>query len=186
MKPERRRDEAQFWSEFEEVRPRILGALLDAAASGLKNLPNVKLDEPPRMADFATWVNACEESLGVKPGEALATYDSNRTETHNLALESSPLYKPVVELAQEGFSGTVTELQTRLNSIVSEGVRRSIRWPKAPSALGSALRRMASNLRAVGIEIHFSRADIQGRRVVSIVPASEPRKRVSVAVSDRN
>ena len=31
MKPEMRRDEAQFWREFEEARPRILGALLDAA-----------------------------------------------------------------------------------------------------------------------------------------------------------
>ena len=47
MKPELRRDEAQFWREFEEVRPRVLGALLDAAAAGLRNLPSVKLDQPP-------------------------------------------------------------------------------------------------------------------------------------------
>jgi len=185
LKPEMRRDEAQFWREFEQVRPRILGALLDAAAAGLRNLPNVRLDQPPRMADFALWVNACEESLGMKPGEALAAYQSNRAETHNVALESSPLYEPVAQLAREGFSGTVAELHARLNCIVSESMRRSIRWPKAPSALGSALRRMASNLRAVGINIQFSRADIGGRRVVSLVCASEPRKRLSVAVSDR-
>ena len=102
MKPEMRRDEAQFWREFEEVRPRILGALLDAVTAGLRNLPNVKLDQPPRMADFAMWVNACEESLGMKPGEAAAAYQSNRTETHNLALESSPLYEPVAILARGG------------------------------------------------------------------------------------
>ena len=69
MKTEQRRDEAQFWREFEEVRPRILGALLDAATAGVRNLPNVKLDQLPRMADFALWVNACEESIGMKPGE---------------------------------------------------------------------------------------------------------------------
>jgi len=69
--------------------------------------------------------------------------------------------------------------------MMSEGMRRSVRWPKAPSALGSSLRRMANNLRAVGIDIQFSRADIRGRRVVSLVRASEPRKRLSVAVSDR-
>ena len=34
MKPEMRRDEARSWREFEEVRPRILGALLDAARCG--------------------------------------------------------------------------------------------------------------------------------------------------------
>src|SRR5712672_3408946 len=125
MKPEMRRDEAQFWREFEEVRPRILGALLDAAAAGLRNLPNVRLDQPPRMADFAIWVNACEESLGMKPGESLTTYQSNRTETHRLALESSPLYQPVAELAQEGFSGTLAELYAQLNSMMSESMRRS-------------------------------------------------------------
>jgi hypothetical protein len=64
-------------------------------------------------------------------------------------------------------------------------MRRSVRWPKAPNALSNALRRMASNLRAVGINIQFSRADIRGRRVVSLVRASEPRKRSSVIVSDR-
>ena len=185
MKPEMRRDEAQFWREFEEARPRILGALLDAAAAGLRNLPNVRLDQPPRMADFALWISACEESLGMKPGVALTAYQYNLTDTHNLALESSPLYEPVAELAHEGFSGTVTELHARLTRMMSEGTRRSVRWPKAPSALGSALRRMASNLRAAGIEIQFIRADIRGRRVVSLVSVSELRKRPSVAVSDR-
>jgi len=38
-------------------------------------------------------------------------------------------------------------------------MRRSVRWPKAPNALGNALRRMASNLRAAGIEIQFSRVE---------------------------
>jgi hypothetical protein len=105
MKPELRRDEAQFWREFEEVQPRILGALLDAAAAGLRNLPSVKLNQPPRMADFALWVNACEECLGMKPGEALTAYQHNLTETHNLALESSPLFEPVANLAREGLAG---------------------------------------------------------------------------------
>jgi putative DNA primase/helicase len=185
IKAEMRRDEAQFWREFEELRPRILGAILDAVTVGLRNLPNVRLDQPPRMADFALWVNACEDSLGMKPGEALSAYLSNRTETRNLALESSPLYEPVVELAQKGFGGTVTELHARLISMTSESMRRSVRWPKAPNALGNALRRMAANLRAAGIEIQFSRADVRGRRLVSLVSASEPRKRSSVTVSDR-
>ena len=122
----------------------------------------------------------------MKPGESLTTYQSNRTETHRLALESSPLYEPVAELAEEGFSGTVAELHAQLNCMMSESMRRSVRWPKAPNALSTALRRMAANLRAAGIEIQFSRADIRGRRVVSLASASEPRKRSSVIVSDRH
>jgi hypothetical protein len=34
----------------------------------------------------------------MKPAEALTTYQSNRAETRQLALESSPLYEPVAEL----------------------------------------------------------------------------------------
>ncbi len=186
MKPGIRRDEAQFWREFEELRPRILGALLDAATAGLRNLPNVRLDQPPRMADFAIWVSACERALGLERGEALEAYQSNRAETRNLALESSPLYEPVAELAREGFSGTVTELHARLTGMTNESMRRSVRWPKAPNALSNALRRMAANLRAAGIEIQFSRANLRGRSVVSLVSASDPRKRSSVIFSDHH
>ena len=109
----------------------------------------------------------------MKSGEALAAYQSNLTEVHNLALESSPLYEPVPELAKEGFSGTVTELNARLTCMMSEGARRSVRWPKEPNALSGALRRLASNLRATGIEIQFSRSDIRSRSVVSLASASE-------------
>ena len=115
----------------------------------------------------------------------MAVYQSNLTETHSLALESSPLYEPVAELAKDGFSGTVTELHAQLASLVSESMRRSVRWPKAPNVLGNALRRMATNLRAAGIELQFSRNDQQGRRMVSVVAVAQVQKRSSVVVSDR-
>ncbi|HKM54074.1 MAG TPA: hypothetical protein VJY33_11750 [Isosphaeraceae bacterium] len=172
IKPEMRRDEGRFWREFEEARPQILGALLDAAAAGLKNLPNVRLEQPPRMADFALWVKACEESLGMKPGEALASYQSNCSETHNLALEASPVYEPLLEVARAGFRGTSSELLFLLSKLASETTRRAQRWPKAPNALSNALRRMAGSLRSSGIEIYFNRTDHQGRRVISLKSAS--------------
>ena len=136
------------------------------------------------MADFALWVRACEEGLGMKSGEGLAVYQSNRTATRTLALESSLLYEPVAELARAGFSGTLTELHARLNTMISDSMRRSARWPKAPNALSNALRRIASNLRAAGIEITFSRADVQGRNIVSIAADTELRERPSVIVSE--
>jgi len=169
IKPESRRPEAQFWREFSDRQPRILGALLDAGVAGLQNLPQVKLERPPRLADFALWVSACEEALGMKSGEGMAAYRVNCAEARDLALESSPLYEPLTQLAREGFTGTVAELRARLDSMVSEAVRRSVRWPKAPNVLGNALRRMATNLRAAGIELQFSRNDQHGRRMVSVL-----------------
>jgi hypothetical protein len=156
--------------------------LLDAAVAPLRNLPKAKLERPPRLADFALWVTACEEALGMKPGEAMAACQA---EARDLALEGSPLYQPLAELARKGFTGTVAELHARLDSMVSDAMRRSVRWPKAPKGLGNALRRMATNLRAAGVELQFSRNDVQGRRVVSVVAAAEVPKTLSVAVSSR-
>jgi hypothetical protein len=58
----------------------------------------------PRMADFAIWVSACERALGLTRGEALEAYQANCAEARNLALEASPLYEPLREVARAGFS----------------------------------------------------------------------------------
>jgi hypothetical protein len=185
IKPELRRDEGEFRRDFADRRPRILGALLEAVSIGLRTVSEIRLEHPPRLADFALWANACEQALGAEPGEIMAACRTNSAETRDLALEASPLYRPLAQLAKEGFTGTVGELRERLDSMVSDAIRRSVRWPKAPSGLGNALRRMVSNLRAVGIELQFSRNDVQGRRVVSVLSAAQVPKTASVAVSGR-
>jgi hypothetical protein len=185
IKPEIRRDEAQFWREFSERQPRILGALLDAAVAGLRNLPQVRLDRPPRLADFALWVSACEQALSMQPGEAMAACQANCGAARALALEASPLYQPLAELAREGFTGTVAELRARLDSMVSEALRRSVRWPKAPNILSNALRRMATNLRDAGLEIEFSRPDHSGRKVISVLAKISKSSSASSAPSAR-
>ena len=118
--------------------------------------------------------------LGLDHGEFLKVYEANRADARDLALESSPLYEPLRELAREGFSGSTAELLVRLNSIVSEQTRRSVRWPKAPNALASALRRMASNLRAAGIDLQSSRVDRLGKRMLSVTALTTVPKRSSV------
>ena len=45
-----RRSENELWRDFEMARPRILGALLDAAVHGLRTLGRVHLERLPRMA----------------------------------------------------------------------------------------------------------------------------------------
>jgi len=60
---EQRRSEAELWRQFELARPGILGALLDALAQGLRELPRLRLARLPRMADFALWATACESAF---------------------------------------------------------------------------------------------------------------------------
>ena len=73
-----RQTEAEFWAAFDEARPGILGALLSAVAVGIANLPNIKLDNLPRMADFSLWVSACEPALPWKQDAFMRAYLANR------------------------------------------------------------------------------------------------------------
>jgi hypothetical protein len=162
-----RRDERCLWREFDAARPRILGGLLDAIATGLLRLPEVKLDQLPRMADFTAWVTACEGESRLVRGAFLEAYERNRTEAQSLALDVSPLYEPLRALARIGFCGSTAELLTQLNRLVRDDTGHPPGWPKTPSALGNALRRMAGNLRSAGIELEFNRQH-GGKRAVSI------------------
>ena len=85
---ENRQSEKRFWANFEKVRPRILGALLDAVSMGLRNHKSVKLSSPPRMADFAIWVVACEPALPWPSGSFMEAYLENRSEAVELSLEA--------------------------------------------------------------------------------------------------
>jgi len=52
---DKRRQESDLNRAFDKARPRILGALLDAAVCALRNQHTVELPLKPRMADFAVW-----------------------------------------------------------------------------------------------------------------------------------
>jgi hypothetical protein len=168
IKPEQRRDERKFWEEFEVARPRVLGALLDALMIGLRTMPAVALKRLPRMADFATWVTACAEAIEVNSVNFLEVYEANLFEGRDLALECSVLWKPLQELAKAGFRGSSADLLNCMNSIVNDRIRHSQSWPKASHALGSALRRIAGNLRAAGIELNFGRSQHGGSRIITV------------------
>jgi hypothetical protein len=90
-----RKEESQLWREFEEERPLILGALLDAVSCALKRLPDTHLDSLPRMADFARWASAAEPAFGYSKGAFMAAYATNIV---GASLEASPVAQAVIAL----------------------------------------------------------------------------------------
>ena len=99
--PEKRKTEAEVWAEFEQVRPYILGGLLDAVSHALRNVGGVRLEQKPRMADFALWATAAEESLGFESGAFISAFMGNRESANELALEASPIGSSLVEFVKE-------------------------------------------------------------------------------------
>jgi hypothetical protein len=157
----RRCTEKAFWQEFEQEHPKLLGAFLSAVSAALANVERVRLDELPRMADFAQWVTAAEPALGWEAGAFMSVYASNRESANELVLEGSSLVPPLKELlgSSGNFEGTARALLEELTALVSEGLRKSRAWPKTPRGLSGHLRRIAPNLRNVGIYVHFGERD---------------------------
>jgi hypothetical protein len=176
VREERRWPEREIWAECEAARPRILGALLDAMAHGMRELPTTRLDRLPRMADFALWVTACEGALW-QAGAFLHAYDSNRDEMNETVIEDDVVATAVRSLMidKSTWSGNAQGLLLVLAEIVGKLGTNVKSWPATPRALSGRLRRAAPNLRRVGISIVFGERCSKERRITITAEKAEIR-----------
>jgi hypothetical protein len=178
---QQRRSETELSREFDIARPRILGALLDAAVQGLRTLPGVRLTSLPRMADFALWSTACEPAWW-PVGTFASAYDANRRAAVEGIIEADPVAVCVRALMAErgSWAGTASDLLRAASGLAGNKVSN---WPQNPGALAGRLRRAQAFLRVLGIEISFNREGRAGTRTIRISAATENRARTVSAVS---
>ena len=172
----RRRPEAELWTAFEVDRPCILGALLDVVVEGLKRLPETRLEELPRMADFALWATACETAMW-SAGTFSSAYSGNRDEAVDGVIDGDPIAAAVraVMATRTVWTGTASDLLGALAKAVDERVASSKTWPDSPRALSGRLRRAATFLRKIGVEIEFRKEGRARTRTIYITStASHP------------
>jgi len=172
----RRRPEAELWTAFEVDRPYILGALLDVVVEGLKRLPETRLEELPRMADFALWATACETAMW-SAGTFSSAYSGNRDEAVDGVIDGDPIAAAVraVMATRTVWTGTASDLLGALAKAVDERVASSKTWPDSPRALSGRLRRAATFLRKIGVEIEFRKEGRARTRTIYITStASHP------------
>lgn len=163
-----RRPESAIEAHFRCLRPRVLGALLDAVACAIRHRPDTTLPRLPRLADFALWVTAAEPALGWEAGTFIETYERNRARGVETVLDADPLARYLRALADEGWRGTATDLLAALTERADEGVTRARNWPKAANKLSGRVRRLAPALRAVGVAVEEYRQGGTGERLITI------------------
>ena len=126
-----RRDEVKLWSQFDQDRGRILGGLLDCVSMAIKNR-DIKIDNLPRMADFAKWVIAAEPSLGgLQKGWFMKAYSENKQAHNDIVLGSSQVAQGLIEFMQDKttWEGMPKDLLYELELIVPRD-RRKKNFPK--------------------------------------------------------
>lgn len=157
--------EQEFWVEFAEARPRILGVLLDGVAGALRNYQRVELRGygRVRMADFARWAEAGCRALGFREGEFLDAFTNNQGRAMRLVFDRDPIARAIALLIDQcggRWAGNTKPLLPALVKAVMKGGERELLsdkvWPDNSVQLGRLIRRSAAVVRKVcDIEIEF-------------------------------
>jgi hypothetical protein len=164
----KRENERNLWRRFHHALPKLLGALCDAASIAIRNLPNTKIINLPRMADFAEWAVASEgktEQMSI----CLRAYRAMRQTNNQSFLEASPVAAVLQRFIEreKAWSGTASELLAEFDDLATEKEKKRRSYPKAPNTLSNKLREIAPNIRQNGIEIRLG--DRKGRKGVKII-----------------
>jgi hypothetical protein len=156
-----RRKLKSLYNELERILPYLLGYIFDVIVKVLGRIEEVKLDELPRMADFAEIGELIARSLGYKEGKFTEVYNANIGFTNEEAINASPVATAVIHLmdTQAVWSGMSKDLLSRLNDMINRTpdiswISKNKEWPKTPRALSDRLNEVIPNLRDFGIIVH--------------------------------
>jgi hypothetical protein len=178
---DKRKSELSFWADFERARPRILGAVLDGVAYGLRRLPSTSLKMTPRMADFALWATACEQAFW-KAGTFAQAYEQNRDDAVNAVIEADLVATAVLyfmdgqaKAGKPEWKGTSSDLLGALKMAVGEDQTKLKEWPPSPRSLAGRLRRATATLRGIGIDVTFGdkSPDRKRNRLIKLLARKE-------------
>ena len=164
---ENRVEERVLNRQFETALPGIMAGLYTALGMTLRRLPEIKLVQPPRMADFAAFGVAAEPGLGLKDGAFLNAYLDNRSNAVDSTLANDVVAAALRTWAEKlvtpaEWEGECQELLYELQRKVDEKVLKSKEWPGSPKGLSNKLRRLVPFLREVGIDVCFPESGKKG------------------------
>ena len=74
---DKRRTDSEIWEEFEQDKPRILGAIFNTLSSAMQILPTVKIEKYHRMAEAHKEMTAIALALGIEQSEFQRILDAN-------------------------------------------------------------------------------------------------------------
>jgi hypothetical protein len=165
-----RREEREFWRDFELARPGILGGIFDTLSKAITIYPNLQLPALERMADFTRWGAAVSEALGFGGEAFLDAYSSNLGVQTREAVQGHIVGAAVLALMEnrEEWAGSPTDLLAALEEAgedaklfrrTSSGKVDAKRWPGAPHILTRRLNEVRSNLSDLAVDIMVGRAD---------------------------
>lgn len=148
--------ETELNKDFEESLPELLGGLYGILAECLHILPNIQINNLPRMTDYARMGIAAEKVLKLRPGLFLREYGKNRDEQTNNTFWNDDLCNAIYSFFRSKhctgsrIEGTAQELMRRFLS-----GSRFVSAPRTIKGFSGWLKRIAPLLKSRGIEVEW-------------------------------
>jgi hypothetical protein len=159
LQDEDRRFDEDIKAAFVEVRPRVLGSLLDGLVAGLAGWRRINIARRARLADFEAFAEAACRGMGFKEGEFEAAYRANRNAQMQMNVESNAVGKAVLAMMKglwKGKGGFAGQMSALYNALPRPCDPRAARyWPTDATRLSTRLRELRRPLEAVGVSIEF-------------------------------
>jgi hypothetical protein len=160
-----RRTDEQITTAYDAALPQLLGAILTLLCDCLARLPDVELENMPRMADFARLLAALDQAAG---WDTLATYETTAADIAETVVESDLFAEAIRELvttpgSDARWEGTASKLREHITP-----AKPPKWWPRTPRAASGRLRRSAPSLRRIGVEVTFTRQPGTGVRIITV------------------
>lgn len=158
---EKRISEEELWGEFNQVAPYIIGSLFDSISYILENIHKIKMVSSPRMADFAKWAIAAEQSFGFDEGDFLRAYNNNVSEAAQEAIEQNIIAMAIKECLDKRkiIEGNATTILGILKEYVPPEVIQQKQWI-APNQFKNLMLRLTPVLEANNIEYEYVRKNV--------------------------
>ena len=159
-----RLDDDTFWERFDADMPDILASIFDCVGKAQVGFAGVRLNEAPRMANFARWAYA---GLGIHGAAFLEAYSRNKMEAAAHSIEHNEVAQALVGLMRDketwfgSWSKLLAELQP--HAVVTKY------WPANSIQLRNRVIRLSEDLRKCGLEWRNNgREPGSGRSVVEV------------------
>jgi hypothetical protein len=177
---EERKEWTKVMAEFDQLRPKLLGYMLDILVKALQIKPGLQLKNLPRMADFAIWGEAIARAMGYGEMEFINAYYDNIGKQNIEAIEANPLSQAIAKFCDEqqienkgqsAWEGSNCQLLEQLQIVADRnGINTSQKkWPKATNSLTKRLNQIRSNLlEGLGICITISRDNKKNTSIIRI------------------
>jgi hypothetical protein len=171
---ENRKGESEIMREFLQLRPQLLGFIFDILVKALKIKFTIKLNDLPRMADFALWGEAIARALGYKNLEFIQAYYENIGKQNIEAIEANPFGLAIVKFFTDNqeLVGSPQEVLDAVESIAAENRINTNHklWPKAANSVTKRLNQIRSNLlEGLGISVTIDRDTKRNTSSIKIV-----------------